>query len=203
MQNGDEIPRARWMTPRTAIVALAIVVVLCASGLTLLAQTAIGPWLFGATAPSSAATTTSAAVAATELPSATPTPTLPDERVAAAVQGLSNLRGRYLGLDSPYFADPIMAVLIEEASPPSLSDVQYDAFLVQRRLWESPSLLPSNWEVAVQFYINTVTQQNGPGTYVAQANLHGSTAAGFNWDQLTPQQAWQRYDGTVFNAQGS
>jgi hypothetical protein len=200
MPNGGKVPRARWMTPRMAIGAAAVAVLLCAGVLTLLAQTTIGPWLAGATAQPRAATTTQAAVAATALPSATPTPALPDERVAAALKGLTGLRGRYLAAGSAPLAEPIMVVFVEESSPPSVSDIQDDAFLVQRHIWESAPLLPSNWEVAVQFYIDSIG--NMLGTYVATANLHGSTAAGFTWNQMTPQQAWQQYDGTAFNAQG-
>lgn len=189
--------------PRLLLALVALAIVLCACAATVLANHTIGPWLAQSDtqqpAASGSAATATGTVTGTQAP--TPTDVSQSEQLAHLLSTQHSLRGRYIGLDDPNFADPILVVFIQESTPPTLADAQSDAYSIQRLIWgDGQPMLSANWEVSVEFYINSTFNQMG--TYVGTANLKGTRASAFNWAQLSPQQAWQRYDGTAFNPRG-
>lgn len=101
-------------------------------------------------------------------------------------------------------ADVTIVHVFVQLSSPALSDVQWDAFLVQRALWTSREFaIPDGWEVSVEFFVPpTNAAATTIGKEIGVANLRTASARQFAWDSLSPQQAWSRYDGVAFNQNG-
>ena len=147
------------------------------------------------------ASTQQAAVAAT--PTIAADAAFRDE--LAAVSG--NLRGQFIGgpggeIDP--LADVTIVYVFVQLASPSLADAQWDAYAIQRALWTGQEYtIPAGWEVSAQFYVpSTDPNASSMGRYIGVANLHTASARQFDWDQLTPQQAWARYDGVEYSAAG-
>lgn len=152
-------------------------------------------------------------VAPTEAPTQRPvieaTPTIAADAAfrdeLAAVSG--NLRGQFIGgpggeIDP--LADVTIVYVFVQLASPSLADAQWDAYAIQRALWTGQEYtIPAGWEVSAQFYVpSTDPNASSMGRYIGVANLHTASARQFDWDQLTPQQAWARYDGVEYSAAG-
>jgi hypothetical protein len=139
---------------------------------------------------------------ATALPSATATATAtPADALSTEIASGATLRGQIWSIDPEPQADGTLCRIWDALSTPSLADAQVDAYQIFKAVWTGASYqIPSDWEVHLVFLVGATTQ--GPGTPIAVANLHYHTAHGFPWAQLSPAQAWQRYDGTLYEPNG-
>ncbi len=176
-------------------VALLVCVVLVAT----IVAVAIHQSLDGASAPPSRG---SAISTATEVAISTPTPSVPFAFLDQTLKTTTSLRGYYAFTETEAFADgSILNVIVELPSPPTLADAQWDAFVILQLAWATPDVQPRTaWEIAVSFHVPDGNSQWG--THVGMADLKATTAVQLAWAQLTPEQAWQRYDGTLFDPRG-
>jgi hypothetical protein len=140
--------------------------------------------------------------AATEVATSTPTPSVPFAFLDQALKTSTNLRGYYAFTETDALADgTTLTVIVELPTPPTLADAQWDAFVIQQLAWTTPDVQPhTGWEIAVSFHV--LDGNAGWGTHVGMADLTAATAAQLTWAQFTPEQAWQRYDGTLFDPRG-
>ncbi|MDE3228979.1 MAG: hypothetical protein KGO05_03780 [Chloroflexota bacterium] len=117
-----------------------------------------------------------------------------------------SLRGSYAFSYTESFADGnVLYVIVELPAPPTLADAQWDAYVIQRLAWSTPDAQPhTGWEIAVSFHVQGAcpTCVDEWGLHVGMADLKAATAARMVWANLTPQQAWQSYDGTLFDPAG-
>lgn len=140
---------------------------------------------------------------ATALPpaTATATPLLPAEALRTEIASGATLRGQIWGMDLEPQADGTLCRIWDALTTPSLADAQADAYQIMKAVWTGASYqIPADWEIHLVFVVGATTQ--GVGTPIAVANLHYQTAHSFPWAQLTPAQAWQRYDGTLYEPNG-
>jgi hypothetical protein len=162
-----------------------------------------------ATTGASVASTTAAAAAATATTLPAPTATLtPDAAFRDEIATITSLRSLVPasrpGFEIEQLADVTVMHVFIQLSSPTLPDVQWDAFRVQRALWSDQEfVIPDGWEVSVEFFVappNAATTTLGQE--IGVANLHTASARRFAWDSLSPQQAWSHYDGVAFNQNG-
>lgn len=140
---------------------------------------------------------------ATALPpaTATATPLIPAAALQAEIATSATLRGQIWGMDPEPQADGMEFRIWDALTTPSLADAQADAYQIFKAVWTGASYqIPSDWQIHLVFVVGATTQ--GVGTPIAVANLNYQTAQGFPWTQLSPAQAWQRYDGTLYNPSG-
>ena len=139
---------------------------------------------------------------ATSLPPATATATAtPAEALSTEIATSATLRGQILGMELEPQADGTLCRIWDGLTTPSLADAQADAYQIFKAVWTGASYqIPSDWEIHLVFVVGATTQ--GVGTPIAVANLHYQTAHNFPWAQLSPAQAWQRYDGTLYEPNG-
>jgi hypothetical protein len=140
---------------------------------------------------------------ATALPpaTATATPLLPAEALRTEIASGATLRGQIWGMDLEPQADGTLCRIWDALTTPSLADAQADAYQIFKAVWAGASVqIPADWEIHLVFVVGATTQ--GVGTPIAVANLHYPTAHSFPWAQLSPAQAWQRYDGTLYEPNG-
>lgn len=140
---------------------------------------------------------------ATALPpaTATATPLLPAEALRTEIASGATLRGQIWGMDLEPQADGTLCRIWDALTTPSLADAQADAYQIMKAVWTGASYqIPADWEIHLVFVVGATTQ--GVGTPIAVANLHYQTAHSFPWAQLSPAQAWQRYDGTLYEPNG-
>lgn len=131
--------------------------------------------------------------------------TTPEAAFRDELGALSNLHGHFIGGPGAEVealaAVTIVHVNVQLASP-SLTDAQWDAFLIQHALWAGQEFtIPAGWEVSVQIFVPTA-DANSLGREIGVANLHTAMARQFSWDNLSPQQAWAQYDGTLYSSAG-
>ena len=141
---------------------------------------------------------------ATHVATSTPTPSAPFAFLDQALKATTDRRGYYALTYPESFADgDILNVIVELPAPPTLADAQWDAFVIQRLAWATPDAQPhAGWQVDVSFHVPDGKGPGSWGTHVGMANLKAATAAHLAWTQLTSAQAWQRYDGTLFDPRG-
>ncbi len=140
---------------------------------------------------------------ATALPpaTATATPMLPADALRTEIATRATLRGQIWGMDVEPLADGTECRIWDALTTPSLVDAQSDAYQMFKAVWTGASYqIPSDWAIHLVFVVGATDQ--GPGTPIAVANLTYQTAQGFPWAQLSPAQAWRRYDGTLYNPGG-
>ena len=131
---------------------------------------------------------------------ATATP-FPSDALRTEIATGATLDGRIWGMDVMPLADGTQCTIRDALTTPSLVEAQSDAYQIFKAIWTGASYqIPSDWKVHLVFAIDATDQ--GPGTPIAVANLTYQTAQGFPWAQLSPAQAWQRYDGTLYNPSG-
>jgi hypothetical protein len=158
-------------------------------------------------------TTTSRIISSTEVATATtpPAPTAtpaPEDAFRDEVAAITGLRGQspasHPDFEVERLADVTIMHVFIQLSSPALSDVQWDAFLVQRALWTGHEFaIPNRWEVSVEFFVPPTTSATGTiGRTIGVANLGTASARQFVWETLSPQQAWSRYDSVAFNQNG-
>ncbi len=138
---------------------------------------------------------------ATTLPTATPLS--PTEALNYEINNPGATLDGHLwgGADPEPQADGTEVVVRDALTTPSLVEAQSDAYQLFKAIWTGARYqMPSDWKVHLVFAIGATDQ--GPGTPIAVANLTYQTAQGFPWAQLSPAQAWQRYDGTLFDPNG-
>ncbi|HEY8326715.1 MAG: hypothetical protein ACHQ1E_08325 [Ktedonobacterales bacterium] len=182
---------------RVALLALASV---CLS-LSACAPSAIVPAPPAASAPP----TQLATVASPTVPSDAATATVPpDAAFRAELGAVTTLRGHLEGGEMQTLADVTIEYVSVQLPSPSLSDAQWDVFTIQRALWTGQYFtIPAGWEVSVVIYIPSTSPGDGTiGHEIGIANLHTASARHFNWDHLSPQQAWAQYDGVEYSATG-
>ena len=133
--------------------------------------------------------------------------TMPDAAFRHELGAVTNLRGRFIGGPGGEIeamaAVTIVHVNVLLASP-SLTDAQWDALVIQQALWTGQDfIIPAGWEVSVQIFVPTVgPNASAIGREIGVANLHTTSARQFNWDHISPQQAWAKYDGTEYSSTG-
>jgi hypothetical protein len=131
---------------------------------------------------------------------ATATP-LPAEALRTEIATGATLHGQIWGIDLEPQADGTLCRIWDALTTPSLADAQADAYQIFKAVWTGASYqIPSDWEIHLVFVVGATTQ--GVGTPIAVANLHYQTAHNFPWAQLSTAQAWQRYDGTLYEPNG-
>jgi hypothetical protein len=131
----------------------------------------------------------------------------PDEAFRHELGALTTLRGRFIGgpgAEIEALADGTIVHVDIQLTSPSLADAQWDAFVIQQALWTGQEFtIPAGWEVSVHIYVPSADPNAGDlGRYISVANLHTASARQFSWDQLSPEQAWARYDGTQYSPTG-
>lgn len=132
---------------------------------------------------------------------ATATPLSPADALRTEIATDATLHGRIWGMDVMPLADGTQCTIREALTTPSLVDVQSDAYQIFKAIWTGARYqIPSGWKVHLVFAVGATDQ--GSGTPIAVANLTYQTAQSFPWAQMSPAQAWQRYDGTLFNSNG-
>jgi hypothetical protein len=131
-------------------------------------------------------------------PRATPTPTSP-------IQGLQNYLFQVAQNSNPtgtittssYDPNAKTEVILDTLSgqqdnPSAIAHIQYDCFVIQQAIWKSNILFTT---VTVTIDAPGMNQQ---GVYditkIGQCELKAQTESSFNWDTLTPQQAWSSYN---------
>lgn len=132
---------------------------------------------------------------------ATPTPLSPTEALQTEIATGATLHGHIWGMDLIPLADGTQFTIRDALTTSSLVDVQSDAYQMFKAIWTGAKYqIPSDWKIHLVFAVGATDQ--GPGTPIAVANLTYQTAQGFPWAQLSPAQAWRRYDGTLYNPSG-
>lgn len=158
-------------------------------------------WLVGCSNPLGDASTRQPTAAALPPATATSTPLIPTDALQTEIAAGATLDGTIWAMDPEPQADGMEFRIWDALTTPSLEDAQSDAYQIFKAIWTGASYqIPSNWEVHLVFVVGATTQ--GPGTPIAVANLTYQTAHGFPWAQLSPAQAWQRYDGTLYEPGG-
>lgn len=153
-------------------------------------------------------TTTKAPTVAPTQPAIATTPTLaPDAAFRNELAVAPNLHGRFIGGpggEIETLADVTIVHVYVQLASPSLADAQWDAFVIQQALWTGHEFtIPAGWEVSVQLFVPaTDPNASALGREIGVANLHTASARQFNWDHLSPQQAWARYDGAEYSSTG-
>lgn len=132
---------------------------------------------------------------------ATATPLNPYAALQTEIASGATLRGQIWGMDPEPQADGMELRIWDALTTPSLVDAQSDAYQIFKAVWASASYqIPSNWQIHLVFVVGATAA--GPGTPIAVANLRYPTAHNFPWAQLSPAQAWSRYDGTLYDPSG-
>lgn len=158
-------------------------------------------FLMGCTDPLSGASVGQPSATALPPATATATPMSPADALRFEITTDATLHGHLWGTDLMPLADGTQFTVRDALTTPSLVDVQSDAYQIFKAVWTGTSYqIPSDWEVHLVFAVGATDQESG--TPIAVANLHYQTAKGFPWAQLSPSQAWQRYDGTLYNPNG-
>jgi hypothetical protein len=138
---------------------------------------------------------------ATLLPTPTRLPITTADLLADEIYQGTTLRGRLVTVYTEPQADGTELRILLDLTHTSLADAQWDAYQVLKAVWTGHEFqIPADWIVHVVCYINADSQTLG--TPIAVANLSAARASGFPWTQLSPEQAWGRYDGTLFNPSG-
>lgn len=127
-------------------------------------------------------------------PTNTPNPGDVFHREMSAV---TNLRGHLIGTE--YDLSYQMAHAWIFVSDTSLATAQWDAYHAQQAAWQGDqSILPDGWIVSVHLYDGPF----GTGNEIAVADVGTATGRRVHWAHLSPSQAWQTYDHTLYNPKG-
>jgi hypothetical protein len=136
-------------------------------------------------------------------PHATPTPTSPTQGLENYLYQLANnSHPNGTITTSTYNPNAKSEIILDILSgqldnATAIANIQYDCFVIQRAIWKSNILLTT---VTVNINAPGMDQQGVYNiTKVGECDLKAQTETSFNWETLTPQQAWMTYDKIWMN----
>lgn len=105
------------------------------------------------------------------------------------------LRGSVLTVND----DPNARTLTINITPreTDLATIQWNAYQAQKAVWTSMHYrISSGWTVSVQ---QNIYDKNFTATLLGSVNVSEPHGYAFDWAHLSPQQAWAKYDSTMYH----